>query len=78
MAQKKKKNLAALSLSAKNYWLFGLAVLLLIVGYIFLSLGPVDGVMTLTIAPIILVIAYCIVVPIAIFAKPKPEQNSKE
>ncbi len=78
MAKKKKKNLAALSLSAKNYWLFGLAVLLLIIGYIFMSIGPVDGVMTLTIAPIILVIAYCIVVPIAIFAKPKSDQSSIE
>ena len=65
------------ALTTVNYLLFGAAVLLMIIGYYFLSIGPADSKESLTIAPIILVIAYCIVVPLAIFWRKKPEKKSK-
>lgn len=54
-----------------NYWLFGLGVLLIIVGYVALAQPPVDGFLTLTVAPILLVIGYCVVIPLAILYQSK-------
>ena len=50
----------------ENYILFGGGVLLLLVGYIALAQGPYDSFSSLTVAPILLVVGYCIVLPFAI------------
>jgi hypothetical protein len=47
-----------------NFIFFGIGLLLLIAGYIALGSGSI------TLAPILLVGAYCIVIPIAILLKP--------
>jgi len=54
-----------------NYLLFGLGVLLIILGYVALAQPPVDGFLTLTIAPILLVTGYCVVIPLAILYQSK-------
>ena len=59
------------SLTKQNYYLFGLAVAVLLLGYYFLSQGPADSFMSLTLAPIVLVIGYCVLVPLAIFWRRK-------
>ena len=69
--KKKRSKAAALSLSAINYQLFGLGALILIVGYYFLSKGPADSFWSLTLAPILLVIGYCIVIPLSILYRSK-------
>ena len=53
-------------LNRENYILFGLGILVLIVGYFFLSIGPWDSFWSRTLAPIVLVVGYLIVIPIAI------------
>ena len=58
-------------LTTRNYQLFGVAVVILIIGYIFLAQGPADSFSSLTVAPILLVIGYCILVPIAILYRRK-------
>lgn len=49
----------------KNYILFGLALAVIVLGFFFLSTGDI------TLAPILLVAGYCVLVPWAILAKDK-------
>ncbi len=54
-----------------NYWLFALGVGVIVVGYFALAQPPVDGFISLTVAPILLVIGYCIIIPLAILYQKK-------
>ena len=58
-------------LNTKNYQLFGIGILIIILGYMALSKGPADSFWSLTLAPILLVIGYCVIIPIAIIYKKK-------
>jgi len=49
----------------RNYIWFGIAIFTIIVGYVFLGSGDI------TIAPILLVLGYCVLVPIAILLPPE-------
>jgi hypothetical protein len=60
----KKKD--TLPFSKTNYLLFGVGILILVLGYIALAQGPWDSFWSLTLAPILLVIGYCVVIPLAI------------
>ena len=72
----KKKAGKPLGFSMNNYLLFGLAVGLLIIGYLLLGVGPAESKTSLTAAPIVLVLAYCILIPVAIMWRAK--SGSKE
>jgi uncharacterized RDD family membrane protein YckC len=65
-----------LPFSKSNYLLFGIALAILAVGYWALAQPPVDGFLTLTVAPILLVISYCVLIPVAIIwsNKYKPKE----
>jgi len=56
----------------KNYIWFGISLLAMVIGYVLLGTGS-D-----TLAPFVLVVAYCVLVPIALLIKdePKSEQTS--
>ena len=71
--KKKSRKKASAMMSEQNYLLFGLAAVLLIVGYWALSQQPVDGFVSLTLAPILLVMGYCVVIPLAIMRARKDE-----
>jgi hypothetical protein len=47
----------------KNYILFGVALVVIAIGYVFLAQGSI------TLAPLLLVVGYCVLVPWAILAK---------
>ncbi len=49
-----------------NIVLIILSVVSLIVGYVFLANPPVDGFLSLTVSPLLLVFVYVILVPVAI------------
>jgi uncharacterized membrane protein HdeD (DUF308 family) len=55
---------------AKNYKLMVLGVIIIALGYICLGQKPKDGILTMNIAPVLLVIGYCVILPIAFFIKP--------
>ncbi len=54
-----------------NYLLFGLSLAIIIVGYVFMTQGPWDSFFSLTVAPIFLVIGYCVTLPMAILYRTK-------
>ncbi|MBI5266338.1 MAG: hypothetical protein HY851_03810 [candidate division Zixibacteria bacterium] len=51
----------------KNYIWFGVALGVMIIGYILLGTGDI------TLAPLLLVIAYCVLIPVAILVKGRPD-----
>ena len=58
-----------------NYLLFGIGLLLVIIGYIFMSSGKVDSFQRLTLAPIMLFVGYIIVIPAALVYRDKSKKN---
>jgi hypothetical protein len=59
----------------KNYILFGISLVIIIIGYICLGSGDnANAPITLTVAPILLVLGYALI-PFAIMAKDKREGN---
>ena len=53
-------------LNKKNIILVAIGVLLLVIGFICLATGPADNPVSLTVAPLILVLAYIVVIPLGI------------
>ena len=56
--------------SRRNYLLLLASLLVVSVGYYCLSVKPVDGTLTMVVAPILLVIGYCILLPVSLFLRP--------
>jgi hypothetical protein len=61
--------------SSLNYKLFAVSFALLVLGYILLGQGPVTNPLSLSVAPVILVAVYLVLLPIAIIAKGKDEKK---
>ncbi len=66
----KVKEKYVLPFGKKNYIWFAIGILVIITGYIFLGSGSI------TIAPILLVLGYCVIIPISIIIN--GEKKSKE
>lgn len=64
-AKPKLREKQPLPFGKRNYAWFGIALLTIIVGYIFLGSGSI------TIAPILLVLGYCVLIPVAILLSPE-------
>ena len=58
-----------LPLKRENFLILGVGLLVIIAGYLAMMEGSVEGVLPLVVAPILLVIGYCVIVPIGIFYK---------
>ena len=55
----------------KNYLIFAAALVVIILGYVTLGQGSI------TLAPILLVLGYCVLIPIALLVKGHPDNNDK-
>lgn len=63
----------------ENYILFAVALVLIVLGYFALSKPPWNSFMSLTVAPILLVLGYCVIIPIALlYQKKKPKQAEEK
>ena len=62
-------------LNKKNIILIGVGILLLIIGFICLATGPADNPVSLSVAPIILTIAYVVIIPLGILFSGKDENK---
>ena len=51
----------------KNYLLFGIGILVIILGYIIMGTGDVNSFQSIKLAPILLFIGYLIIIPLSIF-----------
>ncbi|MFC2084599.1 hypothetical protein ACFLS9_06055 [Bacteroidota bacterium] len=61
-----------------NYYLLGLGVILLIIGFFLMAQGPWDNPISLSLSPIVLLIAYLIIFPLSILYTKKKKKNSTE
>ncbi len=62
----KKSGVVQWAFSRENYTIFAVALAVLMVGYWSLAQEPVDGFLTMTLAPVLLIFAYCVLIPFAI------------
>lgn len=81
MAKEKKKQIGEryhFPLGKRNYTILIIGVLVLIVGYIFMAIpdNP-DDFLTRTLSPILLFIAYLIIIPVGLFYKHKKSEKQK-
>ncbi len=61
-----------------NYLWFFAGLLVLTIGFVFLSIGPWDSFWSRTLAPVILVIGYLVVIPWSIMYHKKNHQTAKQ
>ena len=72
----------SLPLGRSNFMIIGAGVLIIAAGYLAMSEGSVEVFLPITLAPILLVIGYCVVIPLGIlyrdgmFAHRKAEESS--
>ncbi len=68
-----------LPLSKQNFYIIGVGLLLIVAGYAAMLEGSVEGFLPLVAAPILLVLGYCVIIPLGIMFKkspPKPDQTA--
>jgi len=77
----KKKEKAApvfrLPFTRINYIGLAVGIAIIVIGYICLGQLPVEGFVSRTLAPILLVLGYCVVIPVAIFLKEPKSKSAK-
>ena len=66
------------SFSTVNYYLFGIGLALIILGYIVMASGEVNSYQSLTVAPIILFVGYIIFIPAALIYRDKNLENEEK
>ncbi len=59
----------------ENYWILIGGIALLVIGFFLMAQGPYDNPISLSVSPIVLLIAYVVVLPLAILYKGK-KQNA--
>lgn len=78
MARKVEKKRGLFPFGPENRrWLL-ISVAVIIVGYIFLSIGPWDSFWSLTVAPIFLGAGYFVLLPIAILKRNEPREKKEK
>ena len=69
------KESSSLPFSSENYIIFGVGIILILLGYFALARGPWDSFFSLSLAPILLVLGYCVLIPVAILYRKKRRDN---
>lgn len=74
---KKTRNEGVFPLERENYLIIGAGIVFIILGYIAMSGNVVEGFSQLTLSPILLLIGYCVLIPVGIIyrKKEKPPAN---
>ena len=54
-----------------NYLIFLVGLLLIVSGYIIMTMGEVDSFQSITLAPILLFFGYVVAIPVALIYRPK-------
>ena len=77
-ARKTALKIEGLPFTSLNYQIFALGLVIIVLGYLALAQPPAESFMSLTVAPILLVLGYCVVIPIAILYKKKKSEAPGE
>jgi hypothetical protein len=72
--KKKLKKETVLPFTKVNYYVIAVGIGLVVLGFIAMAEGSVEGTLPLVVAPILLVIGYCVILPIGILYKRKEQQ----
>jgi hypothetical protein len=62
--------------SSVQFKAFGISLLVLVIGYVCLGQGPADNPVSKTLAPLLIVGVYCVLVPAIFFLKEKKTVSS--
>lgn len=68
-AKRKSQRDEHLPLTKHNFVIMGIGLLVILAGYLAMLEGSVEGFMPLVVAPILLVVGYCIIIPLGILYK---------
>ena len=74
LSKRKGRKIEILPLEPVNYKIIIAGVAVVLLGYIALSMEPWDGFMALTLAPVLLVFGYCVVIPVGIIYRKKKDE----
>ncbi|MCE2438024.1 MAG: hypothetical protein J4F39_01215 [Candidatus Latescibacteria bacterium] len=79
-AQRREPARSPLPYSRRNWTFLGAGVGTILIGYLCLSQPPVDGFLSLTLAPVLLVIGYCVLIPLGLLlgGSEKPAEDASE
>ena len=58
-----------LPLGKENFVIVGIGIAAIVAGYLALAKGPIEGFLPLVLEPILLVLGYCIIIPMGILYK---------
>lgn len=72
------RHVQELPYSGRNIRFFAIGIVLILAGYFFTSRPPVDGFMSLTLAPILLGLGYCVFIPMALLSGDKKDAQQNE
>ena len=78
MVKKKKEDSGLFnswSFTKTNYRLFLLGIIIIIAGYWIMATGETESFQAVKLAPVILIIGYCVVLPISILYRAKKNDN---
>ena len=64
-----------LPFTRKNWTLAAAGLASILIGYVCLRIPPAEGFISLTLAPILLVVGYCVLIPLAILARDQTEES---
>ncbi len=77
MNKKKKSDfIKKISLRPINYIIFGIGILAIIIGYFVMAKGDTNSFQTLSIAPIVLLIGYLVIIPFSILYRKKSNDKT--
>jgi hypothetical protein len=66
-----------LPLGRTNYILMVTGIVIIIIGYACMLEGSVDGILPIYIAPVLLILGYCVVIPVALLYKKSDVDDSQ-
>ncbi len=76
-AARRRPILESLPFTKSNYQILGLGLVVIVLGYVALAQPPWDSAMALDLAPILLVLGYCVLIPLGILYRRKPSTEAK-
>ena len=62
-----------LSFGKRNFYILSIGIVVIFIGFILMSIGPVNSFWSRTLSPIVLLIAYLGIIPYSIFYRPKQD-----